>query len=512
MWAFLYEAGFWLTLSALMAWVFVARMTHWYRLLVWAFIIGSIAWSTSWLLGVWGLGFKLWVAARDLFVIGLALLAATFVKKAPQSYHWLAWLIVPLTFVFFHDNLKATFAERPQADADENWESGIPLDPNGELLVELREPADPGLLDDLSDRFSLHIRPAFAPAQPQLTHLDAWYLVDVPPQVEVAKVKEALSALKAVVWVEENERMQLAPIVVQPMATFKHNLVVNDPEASKQWGLSPIGVPRLYALLHKVQPQKKALIAILDSGVDARHEDIKGQYHSLAPRHDRDRLGHGTHCAGIAAAVTNNHIGIASPVPHPRFAALMSIKVLSDNGSGTQREIIAGIVQAVDAGADVINLSLGGPSTTARQRAYRQAVQYADARGTIIVAAAGNANRDARLFAPANVKGIIAVAAVDTTLHKASFSNSVAHLQMPLAAPGTAIYSTLPNNRYQALSGTSMAAPIVTSIVALMKSLHPQLTTSQAWEILHQTGRNTPDGNATGRLIQADKALAQLLE
>lgn len=512
MWAFLYETGFWLAVASLVAWVFVANTYRWYRYLVWAFIVGVMAWGAAWLFGVWGLGFKLWVGARDLLVAGALLLAATFVKRAPSSWHWLAWLIVPVGFLFYHDNLRATFAERQNESGGTEQTIGqdIPLDPAGELLVEVREPADPARLQAALAPFDIEPVRAFAPAAPETTHLDAWFVVDVPSTLAVARIKEVLTQIEGVEWVEENEQVQASPMPAALPRRRSEELGVNDPEADRQWGLSVTGMAAAYQLLSSVQPSKTALVAILDSGVDARHEDLKEQFVSQGPRNDRDVLGHGTHVAGIAGAVTNNGLGIAGPAPNDAFLRLTSIKVLTDNGTGSQRTIIDGIIKAADAGADVINLSLGGPSTTTRQRAYEQAVQYAAERGAIVVAAAGNANSDARRFAPANVPGLISVAAVDTNLNKASFSNFVTHLDMGIAAPGTAIHATLPNNRYAPLSGTSMAAPFISGVLALMKALKPDLDTETAWQILDRTGKKTGDTRATGKLVQVDKALEEV--
>ncbi len=513
MWAFLYETGFWLAVASLVAWVFVAGTWRWYRLLVWAFIVGVAAWGAAWLFGVWGLGFKLWVGARDLLVAGTLLLAATFVKRAPSSWHWLAWLIIPVGFLFYHDNLRATFAERQNESGQKEVPIGqkIPLEAEGELLVELREPADPALLQTALAPFGIEPERAFAPAAPETTHLDAWFVVDVPPTAAVARVKEALARLEGVEWVEENELVQASPLPAAWPRRRNEELGVNDPEADRQWGLGATGMASAWRLLSAVEPAKTALVAILDSGVDARHEDLRDQFVSQGPRNDRDALGHGTHVAGIAGAVTNNGLGVAGPAPNDAFLRLTSIKVLADNGTGSQRTIINGIIKAADAGADVINLSLGGPSTTTRQRAYEQAVQYAAERGAIVVAAAGNANSDARRFAPANVPGLISVAAVDTNLNKASFSNFVTHLDMGIAAPGTAIHSTLPNDRYAPLSGTSMAAPFISGVLALMKALQPELDTQTAWQILDRTGQKTGDTRATGKLVQVDKAIREVV-
>jgi thermitase len=271
-----------------------------------------------------------------------------------------------------------------------------------------------------------------------------------------------------------------------------------------------MGVDNLYTVLKGKKPKKLALIAILDTGVDAAHEDIKANFTSTKSKYDSDKAGHGTHCAGIAAAVSNNGVGVASFSQTNDYVRVTSVKVLSDMGSGTQQRIISGIIEAADRRADVLSLSLGGLSSDSRQRAYEQAIEYASSKGCIVVVAAGNANRNAREFVPANVEGVITVSAGDTLLGRASFSNLVPDVKMGVAAPGVKIYSTIPGSKYAAMNGTSMATPYVAGLLGLMKSLRPDLTAKEAYQILNETGAETKTTKETGRLIQPGKAVAKL--
>ncbi len=283
----------------------------------------------------------------------------------------------------------------------------------------------------------------------------------------------------------------------------------NDPLSGRQWALEPLGMSRFYHQLsaRDLQPKKRAKIAILDTGIDAGHEDLRRNYVSTDPGFDADGLGHGTHCAGIAGAVTNNGIGIASIAPDERFVAITSIRVLGPQGGGTQQTILRGILRAADEGADVISLSFGGPSEDESQRAYDEAVKYADRAGAIVVAAAGNDGTDARGHLPAGCDGVIAVAAVDRDLSPASFSNHVGHLAMGIAAPGVDIYSTRPGDGYAPASGTSMAAPWVAGLLGVMRALDPDLTTREAFELLQNSGIETNSTRETGRLIQPVEVL-----
>jgi thermitase len=246
--------------------------------------------------------------------------------------------------------------------------------------------------------------------------------------------------------------------------------------------------------------------------VDAMHEDLKNQFHSSDASSDTDPLGHGTHCAGIAAAISNNGVGIASLVPDASFMEVTSIKVLSGIGIGDQRTTINGMIKAADLGADVISMSLGSFSSDAGQRAYGEAVKYANAKGAIVIAAAGNSNQNAKNYSPANAKGIITVSALGSDQRKATFSNTVDDLKFGIAAPGVKIMSTYPGQQYKLLDGTSMATPMVAGLVGLLKAFRPELTTQEVYQILYDSGKSIPDGKRTGKMIQAADALEKVID
>jgi thermitase len=249
------------------------------------------------------------------------------------------------------------------------------------------------------------------------------------------------------------------------------------------------------------------LIAILDTGVESNHEDLKDNYVSINTSYDRDVRGHGTHCAGIAAAVTGNNIGIASLLPSKSKIKVTSIKVLSNFGFGAQHQIIAGMIEAADKGADVISMSLGAPANPDREKTYNEAVKYANAQGAIVIVAAGNSNADAAQYSPANTPGVIAVAAINQDLKKASFSNTIDKIQMGIAAPGQEIYSTFKGNSYTYQSGTSMAAPFISGLVGLMKSIDPEMNTKEAFQILNSTSSKSGNLNIVRPYMAIEKML-----
>jgi thermitase len=226
-------------------------------------------------------------------------------------------------------------------------------------------------------------------------------------------------------------------------------------------------------------------VAILDTGVANVHDDIAPQvvgyanFVSADTKEDpkanpEDKYGHGTHVAGIVAAKANNKIGVAGVCPD---CSILDVKVLNDAGAGSSSVIANGISWAASNGAKVINMSLGQRVSS---RTLEAAVNDAWNKGVVIVAAAGNAGTQAKIY-PGAYPNVIAVAATDNNDAKASFSTYGKWVDV--AAPGVNVYSTFPNHPfvlgtqngrsmgYDIASGTSMASPIVAGVAALVWSL-----------------------------------------
>lgn len=205
-------------------------------------------------------------------------------------------------------------------------------------------------------------------------------------------------------------------------------------------------------------------VVVLDTGV-AEHPDLK-----IAGEKDftrsgaTDRQGHGTHVAGIIGAIAHNGMGVAGVAPE---CELWNGKVLGDNGGGSLRGIIDGIMWGVDeVKADVINMSLGIPAGYAEVREMARACDYAREKGVVIIAAAGN--EAGSVGQPASYASTMAIAAVDSKKRQASFSNSGP--EVDFASAGVDVYSTYLRRSYARLSGTSMAAPQIAGVVALIIS------------------------------------------
>jgi len=250
----------------------------------------------------------------------------------------------------------------------------------------------------------------------------------------------------------------------------------NDSYYGYQWGLTKVRAPEAWAL----SQGQGVLIAILDTGTDYTHSDLSGKvrtdidYDFINNDSDaRDDNGHGTHVSGIAAAATNNGIGVAGM---GWDASILPVKVLNNSGSGNSALLAAGIYYAADHGARVINMSLGGPYSCPSD--LQAAVDYAYSRGVLLVAAAGNRPRIIAPPFPANCTHVLGVAATTSSDTLAGFSNSGNHVSV--AAPGDDIYSTLQGGGYGYMDGTSMATPFVAGLAALVYSRFPTYTPDQA--------------------------------
>lgn len=237
----------------------------------------------------------------------------------------------------------------------------------------------------------------------------------------------------------------------------------NDTYFPQQWALPKIQAPQAWDITRG----NGVKIAIVDTGIDATQPDLQGK---IAAQHDfvnkdnvaEDNVGHGTHVAGIASAVTNNGKGVAGGCPDCK---LIIAKALDTNG-GFDSDVADAIVWSVDNGAKAVNLSLGGtqPSTV-----LENAVNYAWNKGAVVAAAAGNdGNTTNATTYPAAYANAMGVAATDQNDNRAAFSNYGSYVDV--AAPGVSVLSTVKGGGYQYWDGTSMATPYVTALAGLLAS------------------------------------------
>ena len=249
---------------------------------------------------------------------------------------------------------------------------------------------------------------------------------------------------------------------------------------------------------------KGVTVAILDSGVMANHEDLPNVtrievfYKNTSLGLD-DAKGHGTHVAGIIGAAMGNGKGGAGIAPGVK---LLSLRITNDKGSSTDAKLICGLQAAVKAGAQIVNISLGGPAYSA---VFQKAINEATEAGVTVVAAMGNDGTNCLNY-PAGYDNVIGVVSVDRTNNRASGSSY--GTWGDVAAPGADIWSTYYNGSYWPKSGTSMASPVVAGVAALYKSVHPDATPAQITARLKATA--TKGGIDLGAgIVNAAAALSE---
>jgi len=304
---------------------------------------------------------------------------------------------------------------------------------------------------------------------PEITTVPA----DATPDEESAAVAEA-NADGDVVAVERDTPVSAA-------------VQANDEYRPLQWALNNVPFEDAWTSPLGGTTGTDQVVAVVDTGVQQTQPDLVGQVlpgqfflHSsdgtafVGPGATTDPHGHGTHVAGIIGANANNGIGIAGGAPAVK---ILPVQVLCPNGKGSSSDVAEGIIWAVNNGANVINVSIGGGFSAAELTA----VQHARDNNVVVVAAAGNDGLNGATSYPAAFSQVIAVGATTSANQRASFSTTGNYLD--LAAPGSNILSTVPapggscapSGPYCYSSGTSMSSPYAAAAAALVRAAHPTL-------------------------------------
>jgi serine protease len=323
---------------------------------------------------------------------------------------------------------------------------------------------------------------------------------------DVGAVRDAVAGETGLVYVEDDLPMKA---LVTP----------NDPRVSSQYGVPQTHVDAAWSLAPGYG-SSSIKVAILDTGMYRAHEDftpasrfLTGYDYVQGDSNTDDDCGHGTHVTGTVAAATNNGKGVAGMSQ----ATILPLRVLSAVGgllnvecTGSTSTVAQAIRDAADQGARVISMSIGGGASTTLQ----SAVDYAWSRGAILVAAAGNDGASNSIDYPGAYDHVVAVGATTSTKARASFSDMGP--QLDVMAPGDTIWSTTfsSTTSYGTMSGTSMATPHVSGILALALSCAPSTTNAQAVAALTSTAE---DLGAAGfdttygyGLVRADRLVQNL--
>jgi len=383
-------------------------------------------------------------------------------------------------------------ALKPKGAAHQAAIRAAPRRVPGEVLVQFMPEASPFHIVSASRSIGAQV----------LRRLDKvnCHVVKVPPGQE-ARYVTRYARHRMVRYAEPNYRVHALYMPNDPYLNGPFETSHDGPLA--QYWLPKINAPQGWDRVRSVAATP--LLAVVDTGIDYEHPDlvekiardasgrIIGRNFVDGTDDPMDDNGHGTHCAGIAAAATDNGIGVAGVSLNA--VKLMPVKVLDRDGGGSVANVAAGVTWAADHGARVISLSLGSPMYS---QTLQEAVIHARNQGAVVVAAAGNDGRAVANYPGANF-GVLGVAATGPDDFVADFSNW--NIGVGLGAPGVKILSTLPDRPaelnnfgylqgYDSLDGTSMATPVVAGLLALLFAVDPTLTPEEAVGRLQATARN----------------------
>jgi len=350
-------------------------------------------------------------------------------------------------------------------------------------------------------------RPAFPWHQRLQSPLSNIYEITISADQNPASIAQAVMQHPDVIWAE--------PIYLHKIAQDP-----NDPHYSEQWYLSKIQMDLAWeaAAYETTDPDSAVLIGIVDTGVNIYHPDLEDNIWTNPgeiPNNGLDDDGngyvddvngwdfgdndndptpggsspdrwHGTGMAGVAAAVTDNQEGIASPSLNVK---ILPVKVSEDSDYDQGLLGYPGIVYAVDMGADIVNMSFG---SYVASNAEREVVAYALEKGVFLVAAAGNEDTE-DVHYPSGYNGVLSIGATDSQDLRASFSDYGPTVDM--CAPGVSILTTWLNTAYESLQGTSLSTPLVAGVGAFLMNNNPDWTGLQVREQIRVTADPIDDEN-----------------
>lgn len=338
--------------------------------------------------------------------------------------------------------------------------------------------------------------------------------ITLPEGQEVEQAVKVYNRSSAITHAQPNYRYE---------GMAKTAATINDTYGSELWHFDKVQVEGAWRLLSTIE-HKKVRVAVLDTGVDLNHPDLQKNLNKKLcadvcsgaplPLGSGD-FEHGTHVTGIMGATANNKLGVAGvgSGSDNSISEVFVVDVFEDDGAYTD-DLVAGMTYAVEQGAKVINMSLTMRAQfdpeidTLLENAIHESVQA----GTTVVCAAGNSGMDRATY-PSDFKDCIGVIATDEENQR--WEDSDYGDEKDLSAPGTYIYSTYTGPDYQYKSGTSMAAPVVSSTAAMLYSIQPDITVAEVKENLYETatdlGVKGKDAETGYGLVNAYKAVNRFI-
>ena len=311
-------------------------------------------------------------------------------------------------------------------------------------------------------------------------------------------------------WIEDDTVFEIVDTPAPDVTERARCFGVKHPGFSTQttpWGVAKINTPSAWTRA----TGKGVRVGVVDTGVNMGHpdlaENVKAGFDAISETEGvEDDNGHGTHVAGIIAALDNG-FGVVGVAPE---AHVYAVKSFDSKGKGMASDIIQGIAWCIDQGVRIINMSFG---TVDSGKALELAISKAAESGILLVAASGNTGGQNTVLYPARDSHVVAVAASTEDDKIAAFSSSGPEIDV--TGPGTDIYSTYTGQRYKTLSGTSMACPHVTGVAALVFSVAPDLSARDVEEVICETATaisGFPREQQGAGLVNAWEAVASAVE
>lgn len=367
------------------------------------------------------------------------------------------------------------------------------------------------------EEFVLKFHAAFGKERYKIIYYDT-----LTRRIQIKVPKEEREILKR----EIPDKLKDFDLLIWYESIFSKNKRPSDPAFKDKIKAWPIKAVKAEEAWEKTFGKKEIIVAVIDDGFDINHQEFTDKIVKPWNVVNRNKdvftnknAAHGSHVAGTAIGKRDNNAGLSGIAPD---CSLMPIQVADNNGLISSTAVIDALLYAINQGADVVNLSLGlklnsfatfmpidfqenliRTSFLDEEAFWQELLEIAENSNVTVVMAGGNDNVLIGLDPMQRSPLAIKVSAVNPELRKAGFSNFGQY--STLSAPGVGVYSSVPGNNFNFMDGTSMAAPIVTGAIALLKSIKPEITTNEIRSILIETGKKINDD--IGPLIQLDKAI-----